>query len=122
MDRRARQRIVQNTAAPEPAAHCVHGAEAGACAFYGCAHYRPDGPRDERWAFRPGTTPEDITAALAENAADLARPSRCVSPIHLVVELHRQRRVERAWASSSTPLLILLALWVVVEDCRARPR
>lgn len=85
--------------APNPEPHlehkprCVHGATAGACAFVGCAFYRPDGPRDERWAFRPGTTEEDIAAALAENAADLARPPHCCSPIHLVVERYRKTRV-----------------------------
>ena len=74
---------------------CLHGAPPSLCAFAGCAHYRPDGPRDEKWAFRPGTTQEDIDAALAENAEVHARRPGGASPIHIVVEQNRQRRTER---------------------------
>jgi hypothetical protein len=74
---------------------CLHGAPPALCAFVGCTHYRPDGPRDERWAFRPGTTQEDIDAALAENAENAkthARAPGSASPIHLVVEQYRKQR------------------------------
>lgn len=71
---------------------CMHGALPGDCAFVGCASYRPDGPRDEQWSFHPGTTPGDIQAALAENAAQHARAVGSASPIHLVVERYRRKR------------------------------
>jgi hypothetical protein len=80
-------------AAPPPA--CVHGAPPGRCAFGGCSHFRPDGPRDERWAFRPGTTQEDIAEALAESALVHARAPGSASPIHMVVDAVVRRRLER---------------------------
>jgi|GEM_PF-1613040 len=73
---------------------CVHGALPNLCAFAGCPHFAPDGPRDERWAFRPGTTAEDITAALAENEAQHARAPGSASPIHLVVDRKMRDRLE----------------------------
>jgi hypothetical protein len=70
----------------------VHAAPPGRCAFVGCSHFRPDGPRDEKRAFRPGTTQEDIDAALASNAETHARAPGSASPIHLVVEGFRKKR------------------------------
>ena len=72
----------------------VHAAPPGLCAFAGCPHFAPDGPRDEQWAFRPGTTPEDIAAALAESATDHARVPGSASPIHLVVARKMQDRLD----------------------------
>jgi len=72
----------------------MHGAPPGLCPFQPCPHFVPDGPRDERWAFRPGTSPEDISAALAENEAQHARAPGSASPIHLVVERWRLARLE----------------------------
>lgn len=77
---------------PAPGLACVHGAPPGRCAFGGCSHYVPNGPRDERWAFRPGTTAEDIAAALAESALVHARAPGSASPIHMVVERYRTAR------------------------------
>lgn len=71
---------------------CLHGAFPGLCAFVGCAHYRADGPRDERWAFHPDTHPEDVAAAMAENAEAHRRAPGSASPIHLVVEHYRRTR------------------------------
>lgn len=76
-------------------APCLHGAPPGLCAFAGCSHFAPDGPRDEKWAFRPGTTAEDIAAALAENAAQHARAPGSASPIHLVVDSKMRDRIDR---------------------------
>lgn len=76
---------------PVPRRTCVHGAEPGACAFAGCPFFRPDGPRDEQWAFHPDTTQKDIDAALRDGAADLAQCGGA-SPIHLVVENYRKKR------------------------------
>jgi hypothetical protein len=73
---------------------CLHGAPPGLCAFVGCPHFAPDGPRDERWAFRPGTTEADVAAALAENERADVRTPGSASPIHLVVERKRRDRVE----------------------------
>jgi len=73
---------------------CVHGAPPGLCAFVGCPHFVPDGPRDERWAFAPGTTAEDIAAALSENEAQHARAPGSASPIHLVVARRMRDRLE----------------------------
>jgi hypothetical protein len=74
---------------------CVHGAPPGLCAFAGCPHFVPDGPRDERWAFSPGTTAEDIAAALAENEEQHTRAPGSASPIHLVVARHVRARLDR---------------------------
>ena len=73
---------------------CLHGALPGLCAFAGCPHFAADGPRDERWAFRPGTTEEDLAAAFAENAAQDARAPGSASPIHLVVGRKTRERVD----------------------------
>lgn len=73
---------------------CVHAALPGQCAFAGCPHFAPDGPRDERWAFRPGTTDADIAAALAENEAQHARAPGSASPIHLVVDRRMRDRLD----------------------------
>lgn len=70
---------------------CVHGALPGACAFVGCEFFRLDGPRDEKWAFHPDTSQEDIDAALADGALSLKRHGGA-SPIHLVVEHYRTKR------------------------------
>lgn len=81
-------------AGPAPApTPCVHGAPPRLCAFAGCLHYVPDGPRDEQWAFRPGTTQADIAAALAENLAAHVRAPGSASPIHLVVDRKRRQRL-----------------------------
>jgi hypothetical protein len=73
---------------------CLHGAQPGRCAFAGCEHFVPDGPRDERWAFRPGTTEADIAAAMAESAAQHARAPGSASPIHMVVARWTRQRLE----------------------------
>lgn len=73
---------------------CVHGAVDGLCAFAGCPHYRPDGPREERWAFAPDVTEADIAAALAKNEAQHARVPGSASPIHLVVQRMMGQRLE----------------------------
>lgn len=64
---------------------CMHAAPPGLCAFAGCPHFVPDGPRDERWAFSPDSTPEDVAKALAHNADVHARAPGSASPIHMVV-------------------------------------
>ena len=74
---------------------CVHGALPECCAFVGCTHFIPEGPRDEKWAFRPGTTEEDIAAALAESATAHSRAPGSASPIHLVVERQMRDRLKR---------------------------
>lgn len=73
---------------------CLHGALPGLCAFAGCPHFAPDGPRDEKWTFWPGTTEQDIAAALAENELAHARAPGSASPIHLVVHRKMQERLE----------------------------
>lgn len=73
---------------------CLHSALPGQCAFAGCPHFAPDGPRDERWAFRPGTTDADIATALAESAAQHARAPGSASPIHLVVGRKTLERID----------------------------
>ncbi len=77
-----------------PHHRCLHGATAGECVFADCAHFRLDGPRDERWAFHPDATAADIAAAITENTEQHTRAPGSASPIHLVVERHRQQRVE----------------------------
>ena len=88
------QRPGSPEASPPVAVACVHGAQPRCCAFAGCPHFTPDGPRDERWAFRPGTTEADIAAALAENEAQHARAPGSASPIHLVVDSKVRKRTE----------------------------
>lgn len=73
---------------------CLHGAPPGFCAFAGCPHFAPDGPRNERWAFQPGTTAEDVAAALAENELTHARAPGSASPIHLVVDRKMRERID----------------------------
>jgi hypothetical protein len=75
---------VEEPPAPPPI-NCMHGAPPGACVFKGCAYYRADGPRDEKWAFAPGVTQADIDAALLENMITHGRAPGSASPIHLVV-------------------------------------
>jgi len=75
----------------------MHSAPEGDCAFVGCPFYRPDGPRDEKWAFHPQATPEDIAAAMAENAELHARAPGTASPIHLVVENRMKARLARSY-------------------------
>lgn len=57
----------------------------------------------EKWAFRPGTKPEDIALAAEEIGAYLAQPDPdgtarapgSASPIHLVAERKMTERLER---------------------------
>ncbi len=72
---------------------CVHGAAPKMCAFAGCPHFVPDGPRNERWAFADGTTEDDIRAAMHENEMQHARVPGSASPIHLVVHRKMQARI-----------------------------
>ena len=74
-----------------PGTRCVHGAKPALCAFQGCPNFAADGPRDEKWAFRPEVTEEDVALALHENQVQHSRAPGSASPIHLVV--HRKMRV-----------------------------
>lgn len=84
---------------------CMHAAPPGECAFKGCKHFRPDGPRDEKWAFRPGTTQEDIDLGMKENAAQHKRAPGTASPIHMVVEKYRQRRTGELQEPPREPMI-----------------
>lgn len=58
---------------------------------------RETGPSAEKWALAnfPGASAEDVAAARAENAADLARAPGSASPVHLVVERMTRARLAR---------------------------
>lgn len=78
----APSRVFEDGALPDA---CMHGALFPNCAFAGCPHFRADGPRDEKWAFHPDATPQDIEEAMRISKATHARAAGSASPIHLVV-------------------------------------
>ena len=82
---------------------CLHGAPPNLCAFAGCPYFIHNGPREEKWAFRPGTTAEDIAAALAENVEQHARAPGSASPIHLVVDRKMRERLEGSSPAQEKP-------------------